>query len=74
MKFVEYVEEQKKKKRLENIEEVRRDIHKNWVQTKIKNHIINFDGLFSQKEIEEKILTDNLVASKFCKDPSKTEY
>ena len=71
MNFTAYVKEEKIKARKRNIEEVRQDIDKAWVKEKIKNHIIAFDGLFTYDEIRQQILTNDLVASKFCKDPSK---
>ena len=71
MNFTAYVELKKKEARLANIEEVRRDIDKAWVQEKIKNHVIAFDGIMTEDEIREAILTNTIVASKFCKDPGK---
>ena len=71
MNFTAYVEQEKKKRRLENIEEVRREINSNWVKEKIENHIRAFDGIMSFEEVKEAILTNVIVASKFCKDPSK---
>lgn len=71
MNFTTYVEEAKKKARLANIEEVRKDIDKPWVQEKIKNHIEAFDGVMTEAEVRDAILTNIIVASKFCKDPGK---
>lgn len=71
MDFTKYVEEKKKEARLKNIEEVRKDIDKSWVKEKIVNHTQLFDGLFTEEEIRNQILTNDIVASKFCKDPSK---
>lgn len=71
MDFTNYVEEAKRQARLANIQEVREDINKPWVQEKIKNHIAAFNGLFTETEIQEAILNSNIVASKFCKDPGK---
>lgn len=71
MDFTAYVEEAKRKARLINIEEVRKDIDKSWVQTKIKNHAKAFEGLITEEEIQEGILTNVIIASKFCKEPSK---
>ena len=65
MNFTAYVEEAKKKARLENIEEVRKDIDKPWVQEKIKNHIEAFDGVMTEAEVRDAILTNLIVASKF---------
>ena len=71
MNFTAYVEEAKKKARLANIDEVRKDIDKPWVQEKIKNHIEAFDGVMTEAEVRDAILTNIIVASKFCKDPGK---
>lgn len=71
MNFTAYVEQEKKKKRLENIEEVRREIDSPWVKEKIENHIQAFEGVMSFEDVKEAILTNIIVASKFCKDPGK---
>ena len=71
MNFTAYVKEEKIKARKKNIEEIRRDIDKSWVKEKIKNHMTAFEGLFTYDEIKQQILSNDLVASKFCKDPSK---
>lgn len=71
MKFIEYVEQEKAKARLENIKEVRKDIKKSWVSEKIYKHINCFDGLFQYSDIENEIMTNDVVASFFAKDPSK---
>ena len=71
MNFTEYVENEKRKARKENIIQVRKEIKLSWVKEKIKNHIILFDGLFNEEEIIEGILNNDIIASKFCKDPSK---
>ena len=71
MNFTAYVQEAKKKARLANIDEVRKDIDKPWVQEKIKNHIEAFDGVMTEAEVRDAILTNIIVASKFCKDPGK---
>ena len=71
MNFTNLVKQEKIKARKQNIVEVRKDIDKTWVKEKIQNHIIAFDGLFTFDEIKQAILTNDLVASKFCKDPSK---
>lgn len=71
MNFTKLVEDKKKEARIANIEEVRREIDKPWVQEKIANHIAAFDGIMTTEEIREAILTNVIVASKFCKDPGK---
>lgn len=71
MDFTAYVENAKKKARLANIEEVRKDIDKSWVKEKIRNHILAFDGIMTEEDIREGILNNIIIASKFCKDPGK---
>lgn len=71
MDFTKYIEEQKVQARIKNIEEVRREIDKDWVKEKINNHVASFNGLMTAEEVRESILTNVIVASKFCKDPSK---
>lgn len=71
MNFTNYVEQEKVKARLKNIEEVRKDINKSWVQEKIQKHIESFGGLITEEEVKEGILTNLIIASKFCKDPGK---
>ena len=71
MNFTELVENKKIEMRLNNIKELRNDIDKQWVKEKIENHILKFKGLFTYDEIKKEILSSNLVASMFCKDPSK---
>lgn len=71
MNFIKYVEEEKRKMRMKNIEEIRKDIDKSWVKEKIEKHVIAFNGLITEKEVREEILNSMVVASKFCKDPSK---
>ena len=71
MDFTAYVEQKKKEARIANIEEVRRNINADWVKNKIQNHIIAFNGIMTFEEVQSEILTNLVVASKFCKDPSK---
>ncbi len=71
MLFKELVENAKKEQRLKNIQEVREDINASWVKDKIYKHIEAFDGLFTFDQIKQEILNNDIVASKFCKDPSK---
>lgn len=71
MDFIKFVERKKREARLDNIKEVRQDIDKSWVEEKIQNHILAFDGIFTMDEIKEGILTNDIIASKFCKDPGK---
>jgi hypothetical protein len=71
MNFTLYVEEEKRKARLANIQQVRDEINSAWVQEKIDNHVAAFDGVISAEAIREGILNNDIIASKFCKDPSK---
>lgn len=71
MNFTEFVELKKVEKRLENIVLVRKEIDKASVQTKINNHLQKFNELFSYQDIYSQILENDIVASMFCKDPSK---
>lgn len=71
MNFTACVENAKKKARLNNIEEIRRNIDTPEVQEKIRNHVVAFDGIMSEDEIREAILTNIIVASKFCTDPGR---
>lgn len=71
MNFTEYVESEKKKARLRNIEQVRKEIDSSWVEEKIMNHVRAFDGIMTKEEVKEAILSNIIVASKFCKDPGK---
>lgn len=71
MDFISYIEELKLQQRKNNIEQLRKEINSSWIRDKIRNYQSRFEGLFSEKEIREKIISDDLVASFFCKDPSK---
>ena len=71
MDFTLYVEENKKKARLENIEDLRRNIDAFWVKEKIKNHVEAYNGIITETEVRQAILNNIIVASKFCKDPGK---
>ena len=71
MNFTELVENKKIEMRLNNIKELREDIDKEWVKEKIQNHVLNFKGIFTYEEVKKDILENDIVASKFCKDPSK---
>lgn len=71
MDFTKYVEEEKVKARMKNIQELRANIDSAEVRLKIANHAKSFAGIISEDEIRENILTNLVVASKFCKDPSK---
>lgn len=71
MNFTTFVEEKKREARKNNIAEVRKEIDHSWVKEKITNHVKAFDGIFSYEDVKNAILTSDIVASKFCKDPSK---
>lgn len=71
MDFTAYIENMKKEARLSNIKELREQIDKDWVKEKIKNHVEAFNGIISYEEVKEGILNNIIIASKFCKDPSK---
>lgn len=71
MKFRERVEEAKKLQRRLNIDEIRNSLDERWVKIKINNHIEKFSGLFTYEDIVEQIKSNDIVASMFCKDPSK---
>jgi hypothetical protein len=71
MNFSQHVKEEKIKARYNNLQEVRQNIKQPWVTQKINNYIEKWDGLFTYEQIEQEILTNDLVASMFCKDPGK---
>ena len=71
MNFTEYVEKTKKEARLKNIQQVRDEIDQPWVQDKIQSYITTVDGIVSEEEVREGILTNTIIASKFCKDPGR---
>ena len=71
MNFTNYVEERKKEARIKNIEILRKEIDSFDVREKIKNHVMAFEGIMSEEEVREGILNNLIIASKFCKEPSK---
>lgn len=71
MNFTEYVKKAKKEARLKNIQEVRDEIDQSWVKDKIRNYLIAVDDIVSEEEVREGILTNVIIASKFCKDPGR---
>lgn len=71
MNFIQFVEQAKREKRVENIATLRREINHAWVKTKINNHLDKFEGIFTYEDIVSQIQSNDLVASMFCKDPSK---
>ena len=71
MNFTKLVEDKKKAARIANIAQVREEIDSAWVKEKIANHVAAFNGIMTEEEIREAILTNTIVASKFCKDPGR---
>ena len=71
LNFQEQVEEAKKIQRRLNIDEIRNSLSERWAKIKINNHVEKFDGLFTYEDVVEQIKSNDIVASMFCKDPSK---
>lgn len=71
MNFIDYVEKLKIDARKQNIHTVREEIDKSWVKTKINTFITAWDGMWTADEIKEQILTNDIVAAKFAKDPGR---
>jgi hypothetical protein len=71
MKFIDYVEMLKLEARKKNIRIVREEIDKSWVKTKIDTFITAWDGICTAEELKEQILTNDIVAAKFAKDPGR---
>ena len=71
MDFSAYVETEKRKARIANIQQVRDEIDATWVQDKINSHVLAFNGIITAEDIRQGILTNDIIASKFCKDPGK---
>lgn len=61
--------------RKENVKILREEINEPWVERKIMNHIERNNFITLNKEqIKNKILSDDLVASFFVKDPSRQNF
>ena len=71
MNFEQLLNKRKIEMRKENMQILRQEIDTADVKIKIENHAKRFDYMFSPSEIREQILTNDLTASLFCKDPSK---
>lgn len=71
MNFEQLLNKRKIEMRKENIRILRKEIDTSDVKVKIENHAKRFDYMFSPGEIREQILTNDLTASLFCKDPAK---
>lgn len=69
--FCELVEQTKQQMRFQAIQDIRQKIKETWAQEKINNYLKRFPNIIDKKMLEEKILTDDVVASFFCKDPSR---
>lgn len=70
MNFISYVEKLKTKARMENLAIVRQDIEKADVKDKINSFIERWP-CFTIEQVKEQILTNDLVAAQFAKDPAK---
>ena len=67
---IEYL---KKLKRKENFIILRKEVNKNWVINKIESFIDRYDlkDNYSVKDIQEKIMNDDLFAWQFIKEPGR---
>lgn len=65
------MEERKKSMRKIAIGQARNDIKKEWVQEKINNYLDRYPEIVQKIEIEKQILSNDIVASFFAKDPNK---
>lgn len=71
MTFSQEIEQQKRVLRLKNIQQTRKEIKSPWVKEKIQKYAKAYGGLFSEEQIRQQILENDLVASMFCKGPAK---
>ena len=71
MRFIDYVEKLKLEARKQNIRIVREEVDKSWVKTKINTFITSWDGMWTAEEVKEQILTNDIMAAKFAKDPGR---
>lgn len=71
MNFTAHIEQIFIQQRKQNILELRESINASWVEEKIANYITNWGEQFSVEEIKAQILSNDLVASFFAKDPKK---
>lgn len=71
MKFIDYVEKLKLEARKQNIRIVREEVDKSWVKNKINTFISAWDGMWTAEQVKEQILTNDVVAAKFAKDPNR---
>lgn len=68
---IEYIENKKIEMRKNNIKEVRQNIESEEVVEKIKNYVERQGELFSYQQVKYEILNNDIVASLFCKNPSR---
>lgn len=71
-KFEQYVERIRTEKLRENIMPLRQQINQAWAQKKITNWAGRYG--YDKEEVEQKILSDDMFASFFAKDPIKQNY
>ncbi len=65
-------EDIKIKMRKDNIDELRNSINEKWVEIKIKNYLERFPFLdLTYEDVVNEIMSNDLVASFFAKDPNK---
>lgn len=65
-------EDIKIKMRKDNIDELRKYINEKWVEIKIKNYLERFSFLnLTYEDVVNEIISNDLVASFFAKDPNK---
>lgn len=65
-------EDIKIKMRKDNIDELRKYINEKWVEIKIKNYLERFSFLdLTYEDVVNEIMSNDLVASFFAKDPNK---
>ena len=71
MNFKEYIESKKTEQRLANLALIRTEINLSWVKTKINNFIKRMGGTFTYEEVYNEILTNDIVAAMFAKEPGR---
>lgn len=70
MKFTEYIKEKIQQQYIHNIQEVKQEVNKKWVQDKINE--LTF--LFPKEELEQSILSNDMIALYFAKSPKKQNF
>ena len=71
MTFNELAKQRRTEARRYNIAEVRNDINKTWVQEKIISFCERQGDMFTPDLVKEQILSNDIVAALFAKDPAK---